>query len=460
MSILVTPATAGTGSRFPGTAAPPGRPWPMSVPPPEFLVPLLRQPVAVFGGGTSGLAARTLLERLGAAVEIFDERPAVGGALQFGAAEAARCRLVVVSPGFARTHAWLAAARAAGCTCLGELDLASLLWPGRTVAVTGTNGKTSLTEFLVHALVAAGEDASKAGNVGFPFSRLVAFRSDAGTESLAVCEVSSFQAEIMSHFRADAVLWTNFAEDHLERHADLQTYFDAKWNLVTRAPAGSVFFGTSVQRQAAAAGRELSPESAVASEDAASDPRLSGTVFASHPQLENFRLALAWWRHDGRSEADLYAAARTFKVGRHRLTRVAERRGVTYWNDSKATNFHATEAALGTLSGPVHLIVGGRAKGGSLAGFVRRLAPRVHHVWLIGETRNDLAALCAAQRVPHTLCASLAEAVQGAAGAARPGDHVLLSPGFASFDMFRGYADRGEQFERLVNNLGAPATFQ
>jgi UDP-N-acetylmuramoylalanine--D-glutamate ligase len=432
----------------------------MTLSPPDFLVPLLQHPVAVFGGATSGAAVATLLTQLGARSEVFDERPDIGTAHSFTAAEAASHRLVVFSPGFAPGHAWLQTARAAGCTCLGELEFGALFWPGRILAVTGTNGKTTLTEFLTHALVAEGEDVYGVGNIGFPFSRLITFKRDAGVDSIAVCEVSSFQAETLRHFRADAALWINFAEDHLERHPGMRAYFLAKWNILAHTRPGAVFAGSSVQRYAIEFGQTLPAAAGVASEGAAPDPRLQGTVFASYPQRENFLLALAWWRHDGRPESRLYAAARTFKTGRHRLIRVREMRGVTFWNDSKATNFHAVEAALSTVPAPVHLIVGGRAKGGDLAAFVRRIAPKVSHVWLIGETRPVLAALCAGQQVPHTVCGSLEEAVHGAYAAARPGDHILLSPAFASFDMFRGYADRGDRFEKLVNNLGATSTFQ
>jgi UDP-N-acetylmuramoylalanine--D-glutamate ligase len=432
----------------------------MVLPPPEFLAPLLQHPVAIFGGGVSGQAVGTLLTPLGARGEVFDERPEAGTAHAFTAAEAARHRLVVFSPGFTPGHAWLQTARAAGSTCLGELDFASLFWPGLLLAITGTNGKTTLTEFLVHALGCVAEDVYAVGNIGFPFSRLITFKRDAGPDTVAVCEVSSFQAETLRHFRADAVLWTNFAEDHLERHPGLCAYFMAKWNLLALARPGTVFAGSSVQRFALEFGQKLPPAAGVASEGAAPDRRLDGTVFATYPQRENFLLALAWWRHDGRPEADLYAAARTFKTGRHRLARVREVRGVSFWNDSKATNFHAVEAALSTVPAPVHLIAGGRAKGGDLAAFIRRIAPRIRHLWLIGETRQTLAGFCAAQQVPHTVCGTLEAAVHGAFAAARPGDHVLLSPAFASFDMFRSYADRGEQFEKLVNNLGTTPTFQ
>ena len=365
---------------------------------------------------------------------------------------------MVFSPGFAPEHPWLVLARAGGLTCLGELDFASLFWRGRILAVTGTNGKTTTTAFLAHALRAGGKNARAAGNIGDPFSRLVVLTAGGTGDDWAVVEASSFQAETLQHLRADASVWTNFAEDHLERHAGMETYFSAKWRLVERTkPEGGVFVGTSVASHARRLGRSLGTVTCVATEDQPADPRLARTCFAEYPQRENFLLAAAWWRDAGLDEAALFAAARTFKLGEHRLARVAELEGVTYWNDSKATNFHAVEAALAGFRAPVVLIAGGKSKGGDLAAFVHRLAPHVRHALLIGETSGELAFHCAAFRVAHTSCASLAEAVWRAAEIAHRGEHVLLSPGFASFDQFCGYADRGAQFEKLVQGLGAHA---
>lgn len=132
---------------------------------------------------------------------------------------------------------------------------------------------------------------------------------------------------------------------------------------------------------------------------------------------------------------------------------MGEKNGVTFWNDSKATNFHAVEAALATFAGPVLWIGGGKSKGGDLASFIRRIATKVRHAFLIGETQSALLGHCGQAGVPATACASLADAVKGAFAMAVQPDHVLLSPGFASFDMFRGYDDRGRQFEALVGNL-------
>jgi UDP-N-acetylmuramoylalanine--D-glutamate ligase len=432
--------------------------------PPDFLRPLLAAPVAIFGGGVSGRGVQALLGKLGASGVIFDEKGGEAGTVNnFGPAEARSHQVVVFSPGFPPSHPWLATARAAGCECLAELDFASIFWRGSIIAVTGTNGKTTLTEFLTHALRSIGLDAYATGNIGFPFSQLVA-DTDAGTlvasDKIAVCEVSSFQAEALRHFRADATLWTNFAEDHLERHGGMEAYFAAKWALVARTAPGAFFAGTSVERFVRKSGRALPTGAHVFSEGKTPDPRLVGTVFAAYPQYENFLLAAAWWLQADLPEEALLAAARTFQLGRHRLARVAEIDGVTWWNDSKATNFHAVEAALAHFPNPVLLILGGRAKGGDLAGFVQRMAPRVKLALLLGETSGALVTLCAAGKVPHIACASLAEAVRRAAEAARAGDQVLLSPGFASFDQFRNYEDRGTQFEALVNNLGATATLR
>ncbi len=429
----------------------------MSLRIPEILYPLLGYPVAVLGGGVSGRAVLGLLDKIEAQGVLFDEKQP-GARSTFTATEAAGHRLVVFSPGFAPDHRWLVTARQCGCVCLGELDFASLFWRGTVLAITGTNGKTTLTEFLTHALKAAGREAYATGNVGHSFSQLVVDQSGGVFDDVAVCEVSSFQSETFTHFRADAALWTNFAEDHLERHAGLRGYFDAKWRLLDRTVGGVVLIGSSVQRFAAGLGRELPADACVHTEDQPADVLLSGTVFEHYPQRENFILAAAWWRQAGLPETTLYAAAQSFRLGRHRLACVGKRQGVTFWNDSKATNFHAVEAALSGFGTPVLAILGGRAKGGDIPAFVGRIAPRLKHACLIGETKHVLAQACIASGLSHTVCATFEYAVQQAAAQASDGDHVLLSPGFASFDMFRSYEDRGEQFETLVRSLGESAS--
>lgn len=427
----------------------------MSLVIPEFLQPLLAHPVAIFGGGVSGRAVAALVAKLGGRGVIFDQRGGAGVPGEFRGAAASAHQLVVFSPGFAPTHPWISEARAAGAVCLAELDFASLFWRGAVVAITGTNGKTTLTEFLTHALRSAGRDAYATGNIGFSFSQLVAERDGGAPDSIAVCEVSSFQAETLRHFRADAALWTNFAEDHLERHGTMEEYFQSKWRLFERTVGGHVFAGSSVQHYAEKFGQTLPVESHVATEGQPGDVLLRGTVFAHYPQRENFLIAAAWWRSYGLRETALYTAAQSFGLGEHRLARVAVREGITWWNDSKATNFHAVEAAVAGFAAPVILIAGGKSKGGDVAAFVHRLAPRVKHAFLIGDTRNVLAMFAGSAGLSHTICGDLGEAVRRAAALAVAGDNILLSPGFSSFDQFKNYEDRGRQFVELVNNVGA-----
>jgi UDP-N-acetylmuramoylalanine--D-glutamate ligase len=422
----------------------------MALSTPDFLGSRLAQPVAVMGGGVSGSGAIALLSRLGAKAVVYDRNGA-----EFTREAAAGHGLVVFSPGFTLHHPWLELARKSGCICMAEIDFASVFWRGRIVAVTGTNGKTTLTEFLARALTATGKRALAAGNIGLPFTQLVADEDGGAPDVTAICEVSSFQAEQLGHFYADGLLWTNFAEDHLERHPSMESYFTAKWELVLRTPPARFFAGSSVQRYAAQFGRSLPPSAGVPTEGQPADPQLAGTAFASYPQRENFILAAAWWRSEGLDETALLTAAKGFRPGRHRLSKVKTIDGVTFWNDSKATNFHAVEAALSGFGKPVVLIAGGRSKGGDLAAFVRRIAPRVAHVVLIGETTSALAAACEAIGVPHSACISLDDAVRAAATAAQPVGDVLLSPGFSSFDMFRNYEDRGDRFERSVADLRA-----
>lgn len=418
--------------------------------PPPFLLPLLKHPVAVLGGGVSGNAVLSLLDALGSQGVIFDEKL---DRSDFAVSLSGDFRLVVFSPGFKADHPWVALAKSRGLVCLGEVDFASLFWRGSVVAITGTNGKTTLTEFLTYALKSLGKDATATGNVGYPFSKLVAERGGGAPDSLALCEVSSFQSETFQVFRADAAIWTNFAEDHLERHSGLQAYFMAKWRLFERTVGGEVFAGSSVQHWALQFGQTLPPNACVPTEGQPGDVLLRHTVFDEYPQRENFLLAAAWWRTSGLRENALYAAAQSFKIGPHRLAKVAERAGVTWWNDSKATNFHATEAALTQFRTPVVILLGGKAKGGDIAAFALRIAPKIKHAFLLGETAPVLAEAFRARKVPHTLATTLSACVAGAASTAVAGDHVLLSPGFASLDQFRGYDDRGTQFEHLVSNL-------
>jgi len=422
---------------------------------PEPIAAVARRPVAVLGFGVSGQAAAALLRQCGCGVEAYDEKAVPGVRGDFGPTEAKRHDLVVYSPGFRQDHPWLLAARAAGSQCLGEMDFASLFWKGTLIAITGTNGKTTLTEFLATALRRQGLSSVPAGNIGHPLSRLDDLGATEGR--VAVCEVSSFQSEGLQFLRPHALLWTNFDEDHLDRYATMEDYFAAKWNLVERLAQPRLIVGESVAKAAEKFGKKLPAHAVIVRREGAKQHAPAGSVFGTHPQIENYLVARAYWQAEGYPLGVLEETAQSFSTRRHRLAPVAEWQGVTHWNDSKGTNFHATLAALESFPHPVVWIGGGKSKGGDIAGFAGQVAGRVREAFLIGETAGILAAGLHQRGVAATQCESLREAVLRAHEAARQSTpaHVLFSPGFSSFDMFHDYAERGLAFEQAVLGLKA-----
>ncbi len=413
---------------------------------PDSLKRRLARPAAILGAGVSGRAVADTLGAAGFASVVYD---AQGGNSAFGPEEAGRHDLVVYSPGFAQSHPWLLAARRAGLQCLTELDFGALLWAGPAIAVTGTNGKTTLTEFLSFAHKRAGQDAIACGNVGLPFTSLHATVSNGSF--LAVVEVSSFQAEDLRHFSPEAVLWTNFDEDHLDRHGELESYFRAKYRLIERMPPGGVLVvGESVVASARAFGIELPAEVLVATRAEVAESVPAGSIFEAWPQRENWALAARYWQAKGLPMRSLEESARLFRAAPHRLRKVAEAQGVEYWNDSKGTNFHAVHAALEQFAIPVRWIGGGKWKGGDLRRFAERLAPRIEAAYLIGETGPELQRHLAELGRPARCFPGLQDAVVAAGKDAHGPTAILLSPGFSSFDQFHGYAERGTVFERAA----------
>jgi UDP-N-acetylmuramoylalanine--D-glutamate ligase len=280
---------------------------------------------------------------------------------------------------------------------------------------------------------------------------------DATEDRVAVCEVSSFQAENLQYLRPQALLWTNFDEDHVDRYAHLREYFAAKWNLVERLAEPVLVVGESVASAASTYGCTLPAYAKVVRREGQRHLVPEGSVFSSYPQSENYLVARAFWELMGYPIKVLEETAQSFSTRRHRLTQVTDWEGVTYWNDSKGTTVHATLAALETFPGPVVWIAGGKSKGGDIEGFAGRAAGRVREAFLIGETAGILAAGLHTRGIPATICETLREAVQKAHDAGRHSapTQVLFSPGFSSFDMFHDYAERGLAFEQAVLGLKA-----
>lgn len=423
--------------------------------------------LAVLGAGVSGKAVMQWAAEQGISAVLYDRSGAEGTQADFTPANAARHDAVVYSPGFPPEHPWLAIARAAQLPCLTEADFAAGIRPdafANAVAVTGTNGKTTLTEFLAFAHRLSGRHAAAVGNNGIPVTTLLL--NAAPKTDFPVCEISSFQAECMQCLAPASVLWTNFDEDHLDRHGSSENYFRAKFRLVERQiaarPDGVCVIGESVA-EAARRFKIRFPESTqIATREEVRDKIPEGSIFNSFPQSENYAIARRYWLACGYPIEELEAAAKQFAPKAHRLARCAvietANVQIEFWNDSKGTNFHAVYAALATFpQRPVYWIGGGLGKGGDLGAFCRRIAPGIRSAALIGETAPELSAHLTDHGTPARVFGTLAEAVhasfEAALTAKAPRAVVLFSPGFASFDMFKSYADRGRTFEALVETL-------
>jgi UDP-N-acetylmuramoylalanine--D-glutamate ligase len=363
----------------------------------------------------------------------------------------------IFSPGFAATHPWRILAESSSKPCYSELGFAAAYWRGRLFGITGTNGKTTLTSLLSEAFRDAGIKAVEAGNIGVPLSDLIL--NDLNQEtSYAVCEISSFQAEMTRGLQLDGLIWTNFAEDHLNRYASMEDYFAAKRNLFkclkTDAPA---FTGTSVH--------DFDPSVSEASnvfiveDNSTWIERLAPeSPFRMHPQSANFALAVAFWQHFDLPIESLIGRANSFKLAAHRLSRVSEWCGVSFWNDSKATNFHAALSAVAAVNNTtdnVYWICGGSYKGGDLRKFVQSAASNVRMAFLYGEVSEEIADYFLETGTRFVLQHDFFAAVRAATEAALKNtpSAVLLSPGFASYDQFSKYTARGDAFISTILKL-------
>jgi len=442
--------------------------------------PLPEGPYLVVGLARSGIAAAEALVARGGRVYGTDSGnppdasrlAALGVELSLdgdGTELLDRVNAVIKSPGVPQDAAVVSAAREAGKTVIGELELGWRMLPNDFVAVTGTNGKTTVVEWLGHVWREAGEPVAVAGNVGTPLAALPPrLRGD----ETVICECSSFQLEDSEAFAPEVAVMLNFSPDHLDRHGTLGDYLGAKLRI----------FASQTDRDVAVydADEPATPDSAIPGSgkhsrygvDACETGECElwftdGAIRDSEGVLiEGSELALAG-EHNLRNAMAVATAAlaagipreaialglRTFEGVPHRLERVAEIAGVTYVNDSKATNVAAAAAALGSFGGGVHAILGGSLKGGGFADLVPAVAESCVACYLIGEAEERLAADLAPAGIPLHLCGNLGDAVSAAAAAAGPGETVLLAPACASFDAFRNYEDRGNAFREFVEDF-------
>ncbi len=383
----------------------------------------------MLGLARSGLAAAAALERRG--VEVVRADRELGNDEDVGLVEGVG--LLVKSPGVPAEAPLVAGARERGVPVWSEIELGSRLLPNPILGVTGTNGKTTTAEWLGFML-----GAPVAGNVGRALSEL---DGEVEPEQLVVVELSSFQLEDIDRFRPRIAVLLNLEPDHLDRHGSFKAYRDAKLRI----------FENQTEADTAVVPRDLDHELRAQRVEFAADDRLPAepSLRGAHNR-ENAAAAVAAARAAGAREEEIVRGLRDFRGVPHRLELVAERGGVGYVNDSKATNVAATLRALAAYEDePVRLILGGSRKGEDFAPLAAALGPNVRAVYVIGETADELARV-----IPDTIRAGdLATAVERAATAAQPGEVVLLSPACASYDQFGDFEERGEEFKRLVANL-------
>lgn len=420
---------------------------------------------AVFGAGVSGKTVLKYFEERKVPAVLYDKSGVDNARTTFTQEDAKLYAMAVYSPGFPPEHPWLTTARDAGLDCRSEPEFAAMHLPQAPLtAVTGTNGKTTLTEFLAFAHRCAGRTSVAVGNNGTPITTLIL--KDAPKVDFPICEISSFQAETLAHFFPQSLLWTNFDEDHIDRHGSAENYFRAKFHLIElqqNSLENSVcVIGESVAAAATRFGISLPATVQIATREEVCGKIPEGSIFNTFPQSENYALARRYWLSNGFPIEELESAAQKFAPRAHRLARcgVVDAAGtqIEFWNDSKGTNFHAVYAALETFPQiPVFWIGGGLGKGGNLTAFCEQLAPKITAAFLIGETSDALLGCFSGTKTAVQKFPTLADAVTAAYEAATKAETgravVLFSPGFASFDMFKSYADRGNAFEAIVRKF-------
>ena len=437
--------------------------------------------VMVIGLGVSGLAAARLLAGRGSRLVMTDLRADLRldsndsstppGEIHLGAEDPSwldGVDLVVTSPGVPAGSTLLTEADRRRIPVIGELELGSRFVGAPIVAVTGTNGKSTVTTLIGEIFKAAGRRVFLGGNLGTPLVEAAEGEFDA-----VVAEVSSYQLERTEHFKPHVGVHLNLAEDHLDRYKNLDEYGSAKarlfrmqdrydWAILNRDDPRVWFLRTRLAAQVMSFGlgpAEFTPAIGYDAGDLIFDMRtrhgrisLKRMRLAGRHNIANAMAAAAAALVSGIAPRAIEAALAEFAGLPHRMEFVAERAGVTYIDDSKGTNVASVVEALAAVRAPIILIAGGMDKGGDYGPLRAPLGEKVRRLILIGAARDTMrAALEGATEIE--LVQTLGEAVRRAAAGASRGDTVLLSPACSSFDQFKNYAERGRIFQELVRAL-------
>lgn len=436
-------------------------------------------PILICGLGQSGVAAARLLRAEGAAVVAVDERStpqatrhgeilaALGCTVHLGATTPPEGNFVlaVVSPGLDVNAPFLSAVRHRGIPLISEMELGWSRFRGRTVAVTGSNGKSSVVKALADCFTLAGRHAVPCGNIGLPVCRAALEMPDA---DWLIIEASSFQLETCVEFRPGIGVLLNVLPNHLDRHGSLDVYAGLKARLFARQGEGDVAltppeWRDRMQRESGGRGDwrtfGIGKEADVVFRPGRLTGR-SGAELTMEDSIFNNEVL-------GPNAAALFGAARAaglpleaiqtglcrFKPLAHRAQLVGEADGIRYVDDSKATNLSAMMASIRMQHRPIWLIAGGRPKETDFSAAVPLLKERVKGVLLIGEAAAEMKAAWG-EAVPCQDCGILGRAVEKARALAVPGDVVLLAPACTSYDQYASYIQRGESFRKFISKKG------
>lgn len=456
-----------------------------------------RETILVIGLGKSGLACARVLRSRGATVYATDEKPmdeldhAISALESVGAtfvapeqldSIVARLTSAVLSPGVPLNSAMVIAVQDRSVPVFGEIEVAFRLCKAPVIAVTGTKGKSTTTALIGHLLRSCGRSVRVGGNIGNP---LIDEVLEARTTDWVVAEVSSFQLETIRAFKPRVAVLLNVAPDHLDRYHSMDEYAEAKFRIFANQAFGDYFIGNLDDERVASLdvtksernirSRQLWFTLSERHQNAtiyvqgdfivyapiSGDPRPVRVMrkdeipLAGKHNVQNVMAALLAAYAVGCETAALREAVMSFRAMPHRLETVDEIDGVLYIDDSKSTNPGSVVAALHAYARPIVLIAGGRPKGTDFIEMGVAIRQRAKGLVLIGEAADAIAAHT--KGIETERAGSMFEAVQKARELATSGDVVLLSPGCASFDMFRSAEERGEQFTAAVHALREPA---
>lgn len=376
----------------------------------------------------------------------------------------AECRQIVLSPGLDQRHPLLFRARQLNIPVMGELQLGLEALQSEAeravVAITGSNGKTTVTRLLEHVLRASGRDAIAVGNIGLPLTSCLARAKGA----IVIAEISSFQLETLRGRYFDAAALLNITPNHLDRHTSLDLYARLKCQLQRHCKRPNALYTS--QSVAEEFGEYLQPPFHTFGEQrqnhihfAPRRVRVGSQVICGNflgdrwnARAANFCAVAGLATELGVSAAEVYRASQTFRSPPHRLEWAGAHKGVAYFNDSKATSTAAVMSAVDTLGGSIVLIAGGVHKGSSYRPWIAAFAGRVRCIFAIGQAAPQMRSELSAS-IPVHCCASLQEAVYSARDLSEVGEKILLSPGCSSFDMFENYEQRGREFVDFVGQI-------